>query len=116
VARTVTWSEPAWHDLEQVADYIAQDSLHYAATFVREVRDAARSLVTFAERGRIVPEYNDPAVREREHVGMIRDNPDGTRTPQTMPNHPKIKGSTLRTICTKAGIRRDDFLAAYDKT
>jgi hypothetical protein len=22
-------------------------------------------------------------VREREHVGMIRDNPDGTRTPLT---------------------------------
>lgn len=64
MARTVVWSEPAWHDLEQVADYIAQDSLHYAATFVREVRDAARSLATFAERGRIVPELNDPAVRE----------------------------------------------------
>jgi toxin ParE1/3/4 len=47
-----------------VADYIAQDSRHYAATFVREVRDAARSLATFAERGRIVPELNDPAVRE----------------------------------------------------
>ena len=64
MARTIVWSEPAWHDLEQVADYIAQDSLHYAATFVREVRDAARSLATFAERGRIVPELNDPAVRE----------------------------------------------------
>lgn len=64
MARTVVWSEPAWHDLEQVADYIAQDSLHYAATFVREVRDAARSLGMFAERGRTVPELNDPAVRE----------------------------------------------------
>jgi len=64
VARTVAWSEPAWHDLEQVADYIAQDSLHYAAAFVREVRDAARSLATFAGRGRTVPELNDPAVRE----------------------------------------------------
>jgi predicted RNA binding protein YcfA (HicA-like mRNA interferase family) len=55
-------------------------------------------------------------VREREHVGMIRDNPDGTRTPLTMPNHPRIKASTLRTICTKGGIKRDDFLTAYDKT
>jgi plasmid stabilization system protein ParE len=50
--------------VEQVADYIAQDSRHYAAALVREVRDAARSLATFAERGRIVPELNDPAVRE----------------------------------------------------
>jgi toxin ParE1/3/4 len=64
VARTVVWSETAWHDLEQAADYIAQDSRHYAAAFVREVRDAARSLATFAERGRIVPELSDPAVRE----------------------------------------------------
>jgi hypothetical protein len=54
-------------------------------------------------------------VREREHIGMIRENTDGTRTPLTMPNHPRIKASTLRTICTQAGIKRDDFLAAYEK-
>jgi len=28
-------------------------------------------------------------VREREHISMVRDNPDGTSTPLTMPNHPK---------------------------
>jgi predicted RNA binding protein YcfA (HicA-like mRNA interferase family) len=55
-------------------------------------------------------------VREREHVAMIRENADGTRTPLTMPNHPRIKASTLRTICTQAGVKREDFLAAYDKT
>jgi predicted RNA binding protein YcfA (HicA-like mRNA interferase family) len=55
-------------------------------------------------------------VREREHIGMIRQNQDGTRTPLTMPNHPTLKASTLRTICTQAGIKRDDFLAAYDKS
>jgi toxin ParE1/3/4 len=64
MARTVVWSETAWHDLEQVADYIARDSRHYAATFVREVRDAARSPGTLAERGRVVPELDDPTVRE----------------------------------------------------
>lgn len=55
-------------------------------------------------------------VREREHISMERINPDGTKTPLTMPNHPKIKASTLRTICTQAGISRDDFLTAYAKT
>jgi len=55
-------------------------------------------------------------VREKEHISMIRSNPDGTKTPLTMPNHPKIKSSTLRTICTQAGIPRDDFIAAYDKS
>lgn len=55
-------------------------------------------------------------VREREHISMERINPDGTKTPLTMPSHPKIKASTLRTICTQAGIPRDDFLNAYEKT
>ena len=52
-------------------------------------------------------------VREAEHVAMVRDNADGTRTRLTMPNHPRIKGSTLRTMCTQAGISRADFLDAY---
>jgi predicted RNA binding protein YcfA (HicA-like mRNA interferase family) len=52
-------------------------------------------------------------VRQREHIAMIRDNADGTNTPLTMPNHRRIKGSTLRTICTQAGISRTDFLIAY---
>ena len=55
-------------------------------------------------------------VSEREHIAMIRENPDGTNTPLTMPNHRQIKGSTLRTICTLAGISRDDFLKAYERS
>jgi len=55
-------------------------------------------------------------VREREHIAMLRENPDGSKTPLTMPNHPKIKSSTLRTICSRAGISREDFLKAYNKT
>jgi len=52
-------------------------------------------------------------IREGNHVSMIRDNADGTRTPLTLPNHPLIKGSTLRTICAQAGIDRDEFVRAY---
>ncbi len=52
-------------------------------------------------------------LREQEHIAMVRDNADGTRSPLTMPNHSHIKGSTLRTICTQAGITRDEFLRAY---
>lgn len=54
-------------------------------------------------------------VREREHIALVRENDDGTRTPLTMPNHSEIKSSTLRTICTQAGISRDDFTRAYHK-
>ena len=52
-------------------------------------------------------------VRQGNHISMVRDNPDGTHTPLTMPNHSRIKGSTLRTIINQAGISRDDFLKAY---
>jgi predicted RNA binding protein YcfA (HicA-like mRNA interferase family) len=55
-------------------------------------------------------------VREREHIAMVRDNADGTRTPLTLPNHAHLKGSTLRTICTQAGIPRDEFLRAYEQS
>ncbi len=40
----------------------------------------------------------------------------GTKTSLTMPNHPKIKASTLRTICTQASISIDEFLKAYNET
>lgn len=54
-------------------------------------------------------------VREKEHISMVRENPDRSATPLTMPNHPKIKASTLRTICTQSGITREEFLEAYRK-
>lgn len=55
-------------------------------------------------------------VREREHISLARNNSDGTQTPLTMPNHDKLKSSTLRTICTQAGISRDEFLKAYEQS
>jgi len=42
-------------------------------------------------------------VREREHIAMLRRNPDGTSTPLTLPNH-----STL--------ISRAAFLDAYGRS
>jgi len=64
MARKVKWTEVAWSDLEKVSDYIARDSPYYAAAFVREVCDAARSLTYLAERGRVVPEFDDPTIHE----------------------------------------------------
>jgi predicted RNA binding protein YcfA (HicA-like mRNA interferase family) len=55
-------------------------------------------------------------VRQGNHLAMVRENLDGTRTPLTMPNHSRIKGSTLRTILTQAGIARDEFLSAYEES
>ena len=53
-------------------------------------------------------------IQEREHIAMLRQNADGTRTPLTLPNHRQLKSSTLRTICRQSGISREDFLRAYE--
>ena len=52
-------------------------------------------------------------IREGNHIAMLRENPDGTRTPLTIPNHPVLKKSTLRTILTQSKISRDEFLKFY---
>jgi predicted RNA binding protein YcfA (HicA-like mRNA interferase family) len=54
-------------------------------------------------------------VREGNHISLARTNPDGTRTPLTMPNHRLIKASTLRLILRQSEISREDFLAAYEE-
>lgn len=51
-------------DLDAGAEFIARDSPRYAASFVRRVREAARSLSRMSQRGRRVPEVDDPRVRE----------------------------------------------------
>ena len=53
-------------------------------------------------------------IREKEHISLERTNADGTKTLLTMPNHDRIKSSTLRTICTQSGIAREDLLNAYE--
>ena len=54
-------------------------------------------------------------VREGNHIAMVKRNPDGTEIPLTLPNHKRIKGSTLRHICTQVGIDRKAFLEIYRK-
>jgi hypothetical protein len=55
-------------------------------------------------------------VREAEHIAMRGPNREGGSDCLTLPNHPTLKASTLRTIVTHAGIAREDFLRAYDES
>jgi toxin ParE1/3/4 len=64
VAKRIVWTQSAWRDLEAIADYIAQDSPYYAASFVRETRLYARSLGRLSMRGHVVPEIGDKTIRE----------------------------------------------------
>jgi plasmid stabilization system protein ParE len=64
MARKVKWARTAQKDLEQVAEYVSRDSERRAAQIVRKSLDAACSLALFADRGRMVPEFSDPSIRE----------------------------------------------------
>lgn len=55
-------------------------------------------------------------VRVGNHISMARKNADGTTTPLTMPNRDEIKGSTLRVICTQAGISQEEFMKSYENS
>ena len=62
--REVIWAESARDALDAVIGYIAHDSQQGAVQVLDEALRSAASLASFAERGRVVPELNDPAVRE----------------------------------------------------
>jgi plasmid stabilization system protein ParE len=50
--------------LDEAVGYVAQDSRAAAERLLIEALDAASSLDVFSERGRIVPEVNQPNVRQ----------------------------------------------------
>jgi len=54
-------------------------------------------------------------VREREQYCYGQRKLRWNKNPLIMPNHPKLKSFTLRTICTQTNISRDDFLKAYER-
>ncbi len=60
----IRWTPQAADDLESIAEYIANDSPHYARLFVLKIISAVERLEHFPEIGRIVPERGDPAIRE----------------------------------------------------
>lgn len=62
--RQVGWAEAASRALAQVVDDIAATSPDGAAKVLEGAVDAAASLSTLSERGRVVPEVGDPVLRQ----------------------------------------------------
>jgi plasmid stabilization system protein ParE len=60
----VEWSEPALDELEAALEYIAFDQPAAARALWQQARTATRSLRRYPMKGRMVPEYQDPAIRE----------------------------------------------------
>ena len=53
-------------------------------------------------------------VREGNHIAMRRQKADGGSDCITLPNHRAIQSSTLRTILSRAGLSRDEFVRFYE--
>ncbi len=60
----VVWTDPAKRDLKRIRDYIAADSNYYAKQAVQGIIAKTEKLNHFPEIGRMVPELEDPRIRE----------------------------------------------------
>jgi plasmid stabilization system protein ParE len=62
--RRIVWTRRAIEDTQAIKTFIAQDSPRSANLVVERRFAAIEHLPTFPESGRIVPELQEPAVRE----------------------------------------------------
>ena len=60
----VVWTRPARDDLREIRDYIARDSAHYARVVVEGLVHALDRLRDYPLSGRVVPELEQPTIRE----------------------------------------------------
>lgn len=63
--RFLAWSPEAVEDVESIARYIERDSRHYARAVVARILSVSESILDHTLQGRMVPEINDPVIRER---------------------------------------------------
>ncbi|MBK5966195.1 plasmid stabilization protein [Thiocystis minor] len=72
IERQVVWTKTAQGDLDSIVDYIATDSVENALSVLDRLQERAQSLVTSAERGRLVPELR---VIDVHHYREIIERP-----------------------------------------
>jgi len=60
----IEWTDRSLEDLNEIHDYIARDSKNYANLFVKKIYETVQKLKDFPNIGRVVPEVNNPSVRE----------------------------------------------------
>ena len=65
----VLWTETAKADLNEIIDYIANDSVDNAVEQYENIKSSCLTLVEFPEQGRIIPELeNQNIIKYREIV------------------------------------------------
>ena len=65
MARVLVWSPEAVEDIDAIAAYIERDSPWYARAVASKIVETAESIPEYPELGRMVPEIDDSAIRER---------------------------------------------------
>lgn len=60
----IEWSQVAFDDVLAIRDYIALDSPFYADQFIKKLMSATEKLSEHPEIGRLVPEADNPEIRE----------------------------------------------------
>jgi len=60
----IEWTDHSLEDLNEIHEYIARDSKNYANLFVKKIYETVQKLKDFPNIGRVVPEGNNPSVRE----------------------------------------------------
>ena len=60
----IYWSLSSQQDLENIAEYISQDSPFYAVDFVEKIIQAVDKLMDYPQLGREVPEFKQGKIRE----------------------------------------------------
>lgn len=61
---SLVWTRRAIEDVQSIRRFIAQDSPHYAELVRQQLTASVERLPAFPQSGRIVPEINDPSIRE----------------------------------------------------
>jgi plasmid stabilization system protein ParE len=64
MAYRIEWSPSARQDLRDLLIYIAEDDPRAARRFIRSIFLTVPRLIDYPESGRIVPEFEDPSIRE----------------------------------------------------
>jgi len=60
----IVWTNQALHKLNKFVDYIARDDFVTAEKWALKLIEKTDQLIEQPESGRIVPEYNEPNLRE----------------------------------------------------
>ena len=60
----VVWTARSLSDIDQIAEYISKDSIHYATGVVKRILAIEDHIAKNGNAGRVVPEFNKNNLRE----------------------------------------------------